>query len=249
MTAMRNWVVLVVLLAMPAMASAASPSLLEGNWISEAYIDALERTHSPLEATSVAAPEVFTIARSGSRWKLTRTNYHEATWHIVKSFDQVDGDLYRLTVGAAETTAAEDPPVTFDIALDPDGKHATGPLWSDSPTRFRHVDEDPLVVIARLLLVGEYLDAKQRPWSFKANGFARSPVLGSFRFEPVLDTMEACCDYLLMKKRTEEDVRIGFKWEDGRLNLYHMLSTDEGCPISCEAKPFAVLTPAVARAH
>jgi hypothetical protein len=64
------------------------------------------------------------------------------------------------------------------------------------------------------------------------NGAAR-------RYRASLDTSEACCDYFTIG----EEERVGFKWEKGKLLLYKIVEDPNGCPISCETKPFAVLTP------
>ena len=218
------------------------------------YAEALAKTRSPLKAERLGTPLAMTIR--GDRAQIT--TYHEASWRRI------------LSVGAREIVASplEDPDGTPEhIPLAGSRSRIYVALWPHTRVTYRRIDTDPETYARRVVLAGTYKDAKGERYRFTETGEWTAGTAAPRNYHVSLDTSEACCDYFVVTQEGRvpsaegpassaplgprpsslgplaTDERHGFRWKDGKLQLFRVILDPKGCPISCAKTPYAVLTP------
>jgi len=107
------------------------------------------------------------------------------------------------------------------------------------------------------VLAGEYTAQGGRKYSFSGSGEARWPDRTfSYSMEAGLRFYRAPnCDFIQVKSKKYKREYIGFRWENGRLLIFHPepITVEDGhpplvppggeAPFKCSSKPFLVLTP------
>jgi hypothetical protein len=218
-----------------------TPAELEGHWLLEPYIAALERSRSLLAASNVAPPLTFTIERDGSGHRMSVSTFHEASWHAIARVEPAVGRAGAFVLGPYEIPLPEATTfsrVEFDAGRDGAGKvtRMRMTLWGVGNAWFRRIDVPATELVNRLLVVGTWRDLDGERWAFDAKGTLLGPD-GASSFSPSIDTSEACCDYL-----TIDGKRVGFALRDDSLWMYREFEDPDGCPISCDlAKPLRIL--------
>jgi hypothetical protein len=247
-------------------AGAAQPSLrladLEGEWIVRPYLEAVRRTKQTLAPQDRTPALSFTVRRaSGGGFEMERTNFHEAVTQPIESFEPTAGGA-RFVLGGGERPE----PITIE-RMGTKKRRCTGVLrvggvWPGAPA-------DPYVYVRapgsvrkavnEAVLAGEYRDAAGRSYVFTPAGYATWPDR-EFDYEISLDPSEACCEYFQhadpkggrQGMASVDDVyfavvggqvRYGYAWKDGMLQVSRVFYPEDGCPISCEPEPMLVLTP------
>jgi len=205
---------------------------LQGHWIGARYADALGSTRSPSRAEKVEAPVAVTI--SGNRAEVT--DFHEGSWRIIKSVDE-----RTIIVSPLEAPDGKPDRLPLTVTRDAHGGVTTihAALWPESDVTLRRIDVDAETYARRVLLAGTYRDGKGVVYRFTEGGQLTIGDAAARPYHASLDTSEACCDYFVIG----EQERVGFRWQNGKLLLYKIIEDPNGCPISCEKTPFAVLTP------
>lgn len=200
---------------------------LQGYWINASYADALAKSRSPLQAERIGTPLSMHIA--GDRAEIT--TYHEASWRRI------------LSVSKSEIVASplEDPdgqPEHIPLAGNRDRIFVA--LWPHTRVSYRRLDVDADTFARRVAMAGTYKDKKGTKYVFDEHGevWISSGGPGPLHWAVQLDTSEACCDYFFLGEE-----RVGFRWKEGKLLLFHVILDPKGCPISCAKTPYAVLTP------
>lgn len=200
---------------------------LQGYWINAPYADALAKSRSPLQAERIGTPLSMRIA--GDRAEIT--TYHEASWRRIVS----------VTKTEIVASPLEDPDGTPEhIPLAGNRDRIFVALWPHTRVSYRRLDVDADTYARRVVMAGTYKDKKGTKYVFAAGGQMTIDDGAPQPWRIALDTSEACCDYFY---QGEADTRIGFRWKEGKLLLFHVILDPKGCPISCEKKPYAVLTP------
>lgn len=237
--------VVFLVVAAPALAEV-TPAELEGHWLLEPYIDALESSRSLLAASTVAPPLTFTIERHGAGHRMSVSTFHEASWNAIARIEHVAGRSGSFVLGPYETPLSDAKTFTrvdFDAERDAAGQVARMRmlLWGVGNAWFRRIDRPATEFVNALLVVGTWRDLDGARWAFDAKGTLLGPE-GAMRFSPSIDTSEACCDYL-----TIDGKRVGFAIRDEAIWMYRELEDPEGCPISCDlTKPLRILVRDVA---
>ena len=205
---------------------------LQGHWIAAKYADALASMRSPARAEKVESPVAVTI--KGNRADVT--DFHEGSWRIIKSVEE-----RTIVVSPLEAPDGKPDRLPLTVTRDAKGDVATmhSALWPDASVTLRRIDVDAETYARRVLLAGTYRDGKGVTYRFTEKGELTIGKGAARPYRASLDTSEACCDYFVIGR----DERVGFRWEKGKLMLYKIIEDPKGCPISCEAKPYAVLTP------
>ncbi len=204
---------------------------LQGHWLSARYADALASTRSPSLAEKAEGPVAVTI--KGNRAEVT--DFHEGSWRIVKSVEE-----RAMVVSPLEAPDGKPERLPLTVTRDTHGDVATihAKLWPDADVTLRRIDVDAETYARRVLLAGTYRDAKGVQYRFTESGQLTIGNGSAHPYHASLDTSEACCDYFVIG----EDNRVGFRWENGKLLLFKIIEDPNGCPISCEKTPYAVLT-------
>lgn len=205
---------------------------LRGHWIAARYADALASTRSPLRAEKVEAPVAVSI--SGNRADVT--DFHEGSWRVIKSVEE-----RAIVVSPLEAPDGKPDRLPLTVTRDAHGVVTTmhAALWPDADVTLRRIDVDAETYARRVLLAGTYRDGKGVTYRFTEKGELTIGNGAARRYHASLDTSEACCDYFVIG----EAERVGFRWEKGKLLLFKIVEDPNGCPISCEKAPYAVLTP------
>jgi hypothetical protein len=199
---------------------------LQGNWMNAPYAEALAKSRSPLQAERLGTPLSMTIR--GDRAEIT--TYHEGSWRRIISVGK----------GSIVVSPLEDPtgkPETLPLAGDRNRIYVE--LWPHTRVTYRRLDVDPESYARRVVLAGTYTDAKGVTYVFGETGELTIGSAAAAKYHVSLDTSEACCDYFVIG----EENRVGFKWKNGKLQLYKVIVDPHNCPISCAKTPYAVLTP------
>jgi hypothetical protein len=212
-------------------AVALTVAALHGHWISARYADALASTRSPSAAEKVEAPVAVTI--KGDRAEVT--DFHEGSWRVIKSVEE-----RAIVVSPLEAPDGKAERLPLVVTRDAHGDIATmrAKLWPDADVTLRRIDVDAETYARRVLLAGTYRDEKGVTYRFTEKGELTIGNGAARPYHASLDTSEACCDYFVIG----EEERVGFRWEQGKLLLFKIIEDPNGCPISCEKKPYAVLT-------
>jgi hypothetical protein len=246
----RVCLLLLTLLAAVTVQGAITIGDLEGDWLSDRYASMLVKSRSPMQAEKVGVPVTFSVQRLGDGWRLLNGNFHEQTWQTILALHHVSGSSYDLVLGEMEVPVPEKT-VTIRLAISTKGSgrpsRVYGMVWPYTRASYQRLKVPLQQFVSRALLAGRYRDAGGGIWSLSETGEASSPDDASYRWRPVLDISEACCDYFEVTRTAhpEEPERIGYAWKEGKLRLYRIAKprSEEDCPIACAKKPFAVLTP------
>jgi hypothetical protein len=223
---------------------------LEGDWLSDRYAAMLVKSRSPMQAEKVGVPVTFSVQRTADGWRLLNGNFHEQTWQTIVALQHVNGSSYDLVVGEMEVLVPEKT-VTIRLSISSKGSgrpsRIYGVVWPYTRASYQRLNFPLQQFVSRALLAGRYRDDDGGTWSLSDTGEASSPDDASYRWRPVLDISEACCDYFEVTRTAhpEDPERVGFAWHEGKLRLYHIAKpkSEEDCPIACAKRPFAVLTP------
>jgi hypothetical protein len=205
---------------------------LQGHWIAARYADALASTRSPSRAEKVDPAVAMTI--KGNRADVT--SFHEGSWRMITSVDE-----HTIVASPLEDPKGKPERLPLTVTRDAQGAIATIriALWPESLATFRRIDVDAQTYARRVLLAGNYHDAKGVTYVFTEAGQLTVGKGPAKQYHASLDTSEACCDYFI----TGEEDRTGFRWQDGKLLLFKVIEDPNGCPISCAKTPYATLTP------
>lgn len=205
---------------------------LQGHWMAARYADALASTRSPSRAEKVEGPVAVTI--NGNRAEVT--DFHEGSWRIIKSIEEK-----AIVVSPLEAPDGKPERLPLTVTRDAHGAVATirAALWPEAPATLKRIDADAETYARRVLLAGTYRDGKGMTYRFTESGKLTIGNGAARPYHASLDTSEACCDYFVIG----EEERVGFRWEKGKLLLVKIIEDPNGCPISCEKTPYAVLTP------
>lgn len=158
--------------------------LLQGEYLSATYIDALQRTHSP-DAAGKAIGEIglVIVKREGAKVLLTPIfNFHEGSgWLAVNA----DGSLSDAESGSPDTSG-------LSVNVLDDGSLRVASRTS-RPARYIFVKsvED---YVAKAVLVGRYHDNQGRTYEFREDGWAVFPD-HKFKFEVGVDYVVDDFDY------------------------------------------------------
>jgi len=203
---------------------------LQGHWIGTRYAEALAGTRSPSRAEKVEGPVAVTI--SGNRAEVT--DFHEGSWRVIKSVEE-----RAIVVSPLEAPDGKAARLPLTVTRDARGAAATihAALWPDADVTLKRIDVDAETYARRVLLAGTYRDGKGVVYRFTEGGELTIGNGAARPYHASLDTSEACCDYFVVG----QDERIGFEWKNGKLLLFKIIEDPNGCPISCEKAPFAVL--------
>lgn len=204
---------------------------LQGHWISARYADALASTRSTSAAEKVEGPVAVTI--KGDRAEVT--DFHEGSWRIIRAVEERE-----IGVSPLENPEGKSERLPLTVTRDAHGVVVTmhARLWPDADVTLRRIDVDAETYARRVLLAGTYRDAQGVTYRFTEKGKLTIGNGAARPYHASLDTSEACCDYFVVG----EEERVGFRWENGKLLLFKIVEDPDGCPISCEKTPFAVLT-------
>ena len=235
---------------------------VEGIWINEAYLLALAVLKSPHAAAKKAAPLVIAIRRDGRAYPIVVTDFRTASLQAVLDVEP-DGKpgAYRLVVGADDKpmSSSEVKYIRFQAVRNAQGKFDRLRIAEPDFMKGKWADYVALggelnPQLNRLVIAGNYRDAKGEPWSFSEAGEARWPGR-TFNYELSLNDPGAGCEYFQVEnaaagtgKRADpaqqaatDRNRYGFAWNGGKLSLY--AARQAGKKVLCDAKPLAVLTP------
>jgi hypothetical protein len=245
---------------MPAAKPAAAPRIkdrvypkdLEGIWMASRYLEALKAARSPHAAAAKARPLVITIKKDGRSYPVMVTDFRKVALRAL-----LDVEPYSPPGTFRLATGPDDRPTSFtDVIYIPfrgtrgsDGKFETlsvaDPLlgkkkWAD----YVRLEGDLNALINRHTIAGTYQDEKGAAWEFSEAGDAVSPD-DKFHFELSLEGSDANCEFMEIEDANGPDGkrRIGFAWHGKKLAL-HKVSLGKKPLVRCEAKPFALLTPA-----
>lgn len=220
---------------------------LAGEWIGKEYLDEVRRSRRAIAPQEEWPALSFAVERSPSGgYELRRTNFHEEIRQPIERLEPTQSGAYRLVI--------PEPGAADSLTLRSDGVSADGErvvtvtnLWPGTPD----LDYDfvrlaaPLpAVINRAVLAGEYEDAAGRRYEFSDAGRATWPD-GGFDYTISLDPSEACCEYFRHPdpKGVGGEMRYGYAWQAGRLEIFRVVYPEDGCPISCAPEPLLILSP------
>ncbi len=226
------------------------PKDLEGTWIATAYRDKLARTRSPRASASARIATAIKIQYDNRIYPILVTNFQAA---MLQSIIDVQPDKkpgsYRLAVAKEDTGvvyASELSYIYFRGERDADGVFKTlsiaEPYFAKRKfVAYTRLEGDLEPYVNKTVIAGKYVDAQGRTYSFAETGEAVLPDR-TFVYEVNLDPSAAKCDMLVShsEREPEGNERIGFAWKDATLQLFEV--TGSKAPLTCKAKPFAVLT-------
>ncbi|MGO8991006.1 MAG: hypothetical protein ACLQGU_16300 [bacterium] len=217
---------------------------IQGTWTREKYITTVRLTRSPFSEQ----PETLTIKDNKLYW----TSYHEGSWRkIIRIETDKNKGISRLVLGGweVESPGRKMTVAPFKPQMNRVGKVEAIAFLDDAVVTNK---QEPFVRlsmslkqrIAELVLAGTYQDEKGQIYSFDKSGIAHWPTQ-SFSYEAALDSTEASCDYFLadIVRNPVNTKEYGFKWVAGKLELFNITDRDWG--VTCEDRPFTILTPKV----
>lgn len=223
---------------------------VEGIWINEAYLKALNALRSPHAAAKKAPPVVIAIKRDGKAFPIVVTDFNKASVQAVLDVEpDARPGTYRLVVGAADRpmTSDEVKYVYFKGTRNAQGKFdrlrfaeifLMKGKWAD----YTLLPGDMSPYLNRLVLAGRYKDEQGRGWEFTEAGEARWPDR-NFVYELSLNDPGAGCEYLQTEdlKEGADKKRFGYTWKNGKLSIYPARMV--GKKVRCDSRPIAVLAP------
>lgn len=218
---------------------------LAGDWMDVRYAEALAKTRSPLAAEkSGATPTSFWLRQENGKWRLFATDFHEGFGRVVSGIVRVAPGTYDLLAGNPEAESGSGHRIRITVEGSGDAMHVHGAFFEEGkPFTYRRLGATVEHWAAKILLAGDYRDEHGASVSFGADGVAS--IDGKrFKYTPILDTSEACCDYVNTdrKPRSRYQDRIAYQWRGDVLELFDVIIDPDGeCPIAAAKKSFAVL--------
>lgn len=182
----------------------------EGDYLASAYVDALKNTRSALAADKTGQMTEVSVTRKGSNVALIPGfNFHEA---------------------GEEFAVGKDGAISVDTKIFPNQK-VSAEAVSDRILRFGYEDiapanyvfvKDKYAFVAKIMIVGQYRDARGRTYEFKDDGWAVFPDR-KFKYEIGLDHVLNNYDYY-MENRNIWALRRNGK----ELQIFATADTDDG---------------------
>jgi len=235
---------------------------VEGIWINEAYLLALAALKSPHATAKKAPPLVIAIRRDGRAYPIVVTDFRTASLQAVLEVEP-DGKpgAYRLVVGADDKpmSSSEVKYIRFQAVRNAQGRFDRLRIAEPDFMKGKWADYVALggelnPQLNRLVIAGNYRDAKGESWRFSEAGEAVWPGR-TFNYELSLNDPGAGCEYFQVesaapgtgksadpaRQATTDRNRYGFAWNGGKLSIY--AARQAGKKVLCDAKPLAVLTP------
>ncbi len=235
-----------LLFTIAASAQELSLRALSGHWIDVQYAEALEKSRSPLEADKVVTPTALWLYQTKGLWRLQATDFHEGFERPVASIRALKGG-YEFDAGEAEARSGSGHRIPFTIEKRGGAMLLHGAFFDETkPATYKRIDESADNWAMRLLLAGKYADEHGRAASISPDGDFMLPGAKPFKAAIVLDTSEACCDYVNTdrKSNTQYEDRIAYRWRGSTLELYEVITNPESeCPIASAKTPFVALRP------
>lgn len=227
---LRKVIAFAVATALFGLSAAAKPVLpRDGDYLSTAYIAALERMKSHKKAADMGAPQAITVSRDKLKLNLQlHVNWHEG-----------DSAVFDLDKSTAQTVGSECFKKTF-LPID-----ATHFNYQENKTAssYQFVG-NALSYITEKLLVGNYVDDRGRTYIFGRDGKAQFPGR-TFRYELYPDIVFDDDEFTDLDATKPEQLKnYGFAWRAGRLFIYNANCSDEHYAAGClvdKKHPLAML--------
>jgi hypothetical protein len=224
---------------------------VEGDWISQAYLQQLQSTRSPRSAGTRTPPLVIKVQREERSYPTLITDFHHVvTQFLIEVEPNGKPGAYRMVL-APEDGAVSSADVTympFRGEKNEQGKFEklsiADPFFAKRKfLTFVRLPEALEAYVNRAVIAGKYQDRDGRSYEFTQAGEAVLPDR-SFPYEVALDPKAGNCDLLHShrERAPEGKERIGFAWKSGALQLFKTKALKED-RYACEAQPFAILTP------
>lgn len=214
---------------------------IQGTWTREEYLESVRTTRSPF----AESPESVIIEDE----KLTWTNYHEGSWRRIVLIEKSKSPgPYQFLLGGWEVESSDTDLAELSFTPVKDRYGKVEALIFHDDTIIEYMEERFVKIpmplerwVAQTVVVGSYADEDGNNYTFDESGVALWPGQ-SFSYKVVVDSFMASCDYFLVDndKNPMNTRTYGFKWSDGKLELFNTKDEDSG--LSCEEQPFAVLT-------
>ena len=223
---------------------------VEGVWMTQKYMAALQATHSPRHAARQAQPIVIQVKKDNGVYPILTTNFQGA---VLQFLIEVEPDKrphsWRLVTAKSEgiINAAD---VTYTYFT---GKRGQGGAFESLAlketnfakgrvTNFARLTDPLETFINKHTVAGKYKDDRGKAYEFGVEGDATLPDR-KFAYEVPLDTTQANCDVMTShhEKEPEGKEHIGFALKDNKLALYNVDVSVKG-KWRCEAQPFVTLT-------
>jgi hypothetical protein len=223
---------------------------LQGTWISQAYLDELQRQRSPHAVARKTHPLVIKVEKDGRSYPIVVTNFQKA---VLKFLIEVEParkpESYRL-VTASEDSVVSSSDVTYIYFRGKRNAQNKFDALSVADPYFAKRKFVPFVllpdsldqVVNRLAIAGKYQDAEGRAYEFTEGGEAILPGR-RFAYEVSLDPRAASCELLLSHREhapAGQD-RLGFAWKGSELLLFDVKPVKKD-RYACDPRPFARLT-------
>jgi hypothetical protein len=213
---------------------------LVGDWLNRDYVEALNKTKSPL-ASLTSRYSHMTFYKRGQSYG----------WVVVQGFDSVERanmiDGLKPT-GEPGTYAfiyspvqRESTGIGNDRIVYPDGSPDTIAWIGDGRVRFVRVRPSMELYVNHVVLAGDYTDAKGRKFRFTDDCRAEWPDT-TFTYRIGLGYALVRCDYLWIP--AEKNRPLAFEWKDGKLLVYDVIRPTPGFEaMHPSGAPLHVLTP------
>jgi hypothetical protein len=211
-----------------AQATKVSLDSLVGDWLNRDYVEALNKTKSPL-ASLTNRYSSMTFAKIGqSYWWGVEANFHtpERSNEVVGLKPTGEAGTYAFEYSAVQrgSTIQRD-----DLIVYPDGS-PDGIAWvgfeSGEKQRIHFIRVRPTMelYVNHVALAGDYTDWKGQKFRFTDDCRAEWPDT-TFTYRIGLDHVFNECDYLRTgDARTNTLLEYAFQWNGGKLYLYNVVS-------------------------
>ena len=225
---------------------------IEGLWINQRYVDALQNARDPLAASRKAPPIVIKIQKDGHGYAVARTDFDRAVLlRVIDLQPEEKPGTFRLVMAEDDMRPVSEAEVT---RMSFRGQKAeTGrfeKLSIAEPTFGRkkmqdyiHLEEGLAPFVNRMVIEGAYTDAGGAAYRFSKEGEAELPE-GKFKYELRLSPKGADCSVVEIPDDGggPPRKRLGLRRKGDQLEL---LEVDARKPenLRCSTKPLAVLTP------
>jgi len=211
---------------------------LQGEWLSQSYLEALKETRSPIEASGESVT-AFKILKEGDYYQWMQIyGFHEAInleiyavkpareahSYLVFCDSEIEGGSEKIMLQNSDN---------FDVLV-----------WIKQEQRgvdtltFIRARPDIESFINQIVLAGDYTDDAGRRFSFSTSGEARWPDR-SFRYRINLDPEGLECDVFSIPDQPEWQ-GYGFAWRLNKLLIYAVRGVET---LSCDQPPLLILTP------
>ncbi len=224
----ERFFVIATLFTMGANAGAAAVLPRDGDYLSTAYLAALEKTRSHLKAWDTGAPQAITVSRDKRGLVLSLTiNWHEGNSTVF--------DLNNPAVVIQQDDGGHQALIPIDA------NHFR--FRDDEGTKaYQYIGNEQRYLIGKLL-AGTYRDAHGKTYMFGTDGKAQFPDR-TFRYEVYTDMVFERIDQFVDRDASKPNAwkTYGFEWKGQTLYLYNLDCPDTSPSCTPEkAKPLAVL--------